>query len=852
MVDRHREPGSALATALVAALLMGCANIVQADTVDDASARPSHIAASTAAPDAIRRQALAAYDRLPMLFEALDDDPVHGRRYLARGAGYQAAISARGALVALPFQAGTGKRMPDGSIATVVDLAFAGADGAASIRGVDPQPTRIHRLRGSAGTADRIDAATYARVAIDGLYPGIDAIFYGNGQRLEYDLIVAPGADPSRIRLQVGGIAGMELVDGGDLRIGTGRGAMTLQRPVAYQERAGVREPVVSSYVHDGPGTLRIEIGAYDTGRTLIIDPIVSYATYVGGTWSEQATAIAVDATGNAYIAGTTMSADFPIVSGYDRSLGKRSDMDAFVAKINPTGTALVYATYLGGPGGNERALGIAVDAAGSAYVTGTTSGSDFPVTANAYQAGTTGGASFVAKLAPSGNALAYSTYVWGATAASIAVDAGGNALVVGTGSSAFATTADALRPVLPPDTFTTGFVLKLDPNGSAPVYATFLGGSGAGGANAIAVDGQGNAYVAGWTTSPDFPTVAALQPSPHGMKDGFVAKLDPSGSRLIYSTYLGGSLDDTVNALAVDTTGHAYVAGETYSSDFPSLNGFQPRKSGYRLVNSSLGNAFVAKVDATGGALEYSSFLGGEVCTSYCQSLFGVPQFTGDAAYGIAVDGTGHAFVTGLATSYTFPLVDSTSPRKTQDNEDSAFVAKVSASGGQLLFSTFIRTGYSELVDGALRFPNGSATGVATDASGAAYVTGDAELSGNFQTTAGAFQTANAGGQDALVMKFAPPRYALSLATSSPYADTQVGPTLTATVSGPAASGSVALLSGSTVVGYAPIDANRAVFNLKLPVGIHSLSALLATPGSYADSAVLRQVVDNPLACSQ
>ncbi|MGC1817317.1 MAG: SBBP repeat-containing protein [Casimicrobiaceae bacterium] len=834
MVDPLAALKSRSASMLVAAAVAAIACIARAD----------------ATPGAERERLVDGYGRLPMLFEALGEEPGTGRRYVARGAGYMTAISKRGAQVALPVQAGVDSDPPGATGMTVVDIAFPDADARTSIRGLDARPTRIHHLRTRSGGPDRTDVATYARVAIDGLYAGIDAVFYGNAQQLEYDLIVAPGADPSQVRIRVGGITGMELVDDGDLRLDTGRGAMTLHRPLAYQERDGTRERVDSRYVLGVDDVVGISVGAYDRSRRLVIDPVVTYATYLGGSLTERGTAVAVDVDGNAYVTGFTTSPDFPTLSAYDRSLGKRNDIDVFVAKLNPQGTGLVYATYLGGATGVDRGIAIAVDAGGNAYVAGMTSGGDFPVTAGAYQQATTLGGAFIAKLAPAGNALVYSTYVPGATVTSIAVDASGDALVTGNASASFTTTVDALQRMLPPSLTEAGFVLKLGATGSAPRYATFLPGNGSNQANSIAVDLQGNAYVAGWTTAADFPTIDAFQPALKGQKDGFVIKLDPGGSRIVYSTYLGGVLDDAINAIAVDAAGNAYVAGETYSSDFPSLDGFQPTKSGFRLVNSSLGNAFVAKIDATGTTLRYSSFLGGEICTSYCQSLFGLPQFPGDAAYGIAVDDAGHAYVTGLAQTYTFPLVDSSAPRKEQDNQDSAFVAKVSVSGGGLLFSTFLRTGYGYTDDKFTPIPPSSAAGVAAGTDGAAYVTGYTNGTGQFQPTPGAFQTVNGGSQGAYVVRFAGPPAALGLETSNANVEIPANVALTATITEASMAGNVALMSGASVLAYAPIVANKAVFDVKLPVGIHSLTALLMAPGAYLDSAPMQQVVDNPLAC--
>lgn len=434
MVDPLAALKSRSASVLVAAAVAVIACIAQAD----------------ATPGAERERLVDGYGRLPMLFEALGEEPGTGRRYAARGAGYMTAISKRGAQVVLPVQAGVDSDPPGATGMTVVDIAFPDADARASIRGLDARPTRIHHLRTRSGGPDRTDVATYARVAIDGLYAGIDAVFYGNAQQLEYDLIVAPGADPSQVRIRVGGITGMELVDDGDLRLDTGRGAMTLHRPLAYQERDGARERVDSRYVLGVDNVVGISVDAYDRSRRLVIDPVVTYATYLGGSLTERATAVAVDVDGNAYVTGFTTSPDFPTLSAYDRSLGKRNDIDVFVAKLNPEGTGLVYATYLGGATGVDRGIAIAVDAGGNAYVAGMTSGGDFPVTAGAYQQATTLGGAFIAKLAPAGNALVYSTYVRGATVTSIAVDASGQALVTGNASASFTTTVDALQRTLP------------------------------------------------------------------------------------------------------------------------------------------------------------------------------------------------------------------------------------------------------------------------------------------------------------------------------------------------------------------------------------------------------------------
>ena len=793
-----------------------------------------HPASSTAT------RAMSNYGRLPLIFERAVDATGDATYLIGRSNGNSVSISGRG------FRfAGHGA----GSSAHVA-FEFIDADRNARVDGVDPQEARVHRFRADAAEAGEVDIPTYARVRVTGAYPNLDVEFHGHGGRLEYDVVVAPGGDPSRFGLRAGSGFALMLDDTGDLVAASAIGVLKIHRPIAYQQFDGRRVSVASAFVVTDARDVRFHVGAYDRSRTLVIDPVVSYATYLGGNGFDQGTAIAVDAAGNAYVTGYTPSTDFPMVSPFDRSLGKSGDVDVFVSKLNPAGTALVWSTYIGGAGSIDRATGIAVDASGSAYITGQTAGNNFPVSPTAWQKPVLGGGAFVAKLGPAGNTLVYSTYVAGATANAIAVDHSGNAYVTGSATPAFTTTAGTLQPA-PGNAAGTAFILKLDATGSAPAYSTFLGGSGSDQATTIAVDAQDNAYVGGWTTSNDFPVVGGLQPALRGQTDAFIAKVDAAGSRLIYSTLLGGALDDAINALAIDAAGYAYVAGETYSSDFPSKGAFQPEKAGARLINSSVGNAFVAKLAPTGDALVYSSFLGGEVCKTLCQLVFGPqPQYRADAAYGIAVDTNGHAYVTGIARSYTFPLVDSVAVRKQQDNESSAFVAKISASGGALLWSTFLRTGLNASDNGWTRFPPGAATGVAVDASGAAYATGDADSFSHFQPTPGAFQTTTASNQGAVIVKFAAAP-SMTLASSNASVDAQIPVTLTATVAGAPVAGDVVFLDDATWIGSATLAGNKATLTTTLPIGIHALNALLRVPGIAADTPIMHQVVDAPLACN-
>lgn len=660
--------------------------------------------------------------------------------------------------------------------------------------------------------------------------------------------MVSPGGDPAQIRIAFEGPERIEIDDDGNLVLHTGSRQLIFQRPFVYQLAEGEKRAVEGQYVRMAENQVGFSVAAYDTRTPLVIDPVLSYSTYIGGTSDDAGTAIAVDAAGYAYVAGYTYSSNFPLKNPYDRSLGN-SDRDVFVTKIDPTGSALVYSTYLGGRNTLDWATGIAVDEAGNAYVTGRTTGSDYPVTSGAYQSGVTGGGAFVTKLNASGTGLVYSTYVLGATGTRIAVDASGAAYLTGSATPDFTTTPDAFQPTSDNTGGTDAFVAKLNPNGTGMVYATFLGGNGTDAGKGIAVDVSGDAYVAGSTTSDNFPTANALQATRQGRQDGFVTKLNASGTALAFSTYLGGSMDDSANAIAVDTQGSAYVAGETYSSNFPVKNAFQPTKSGYLLTNSSLGNAFVAKLLPGGDGFAYASFLGGEICTRYCYSVFNAFQIRGDVAYGIAIDDVGHAYVTGLASTYTFPLIDSLQPGKQQDSEDSLFVSKIGLAGNVLLYSAFVRTGPTPGGDVDDGLPSGAGNAIAVDSTGNAYVA--TEDAGGFETTTGAFQTANKGGEDAVVFKLSASSVGMTLSSSANPASSRTSTTLTATVSDPNLAGNVFFMDGSSQLGSAPLNGGSATLTTTLSAGIHRLTAVFRSNPITADSALLHLVVNTGLVCN-
>jgi hypothetical protein len=502
----------------------------------------------------------------------------------------------------------------------------------------------------------------------------VDLSFYGHEQQLEYDFVVSPGADPGAIRLSFAGAKNIYIDREGNLVVGLGKHReVVFHKPVVYQpakKQSGGKELLDGEYVLEAGNRVRFRVEGVDPARSLVIDPMLSFATYLGGTGNEFATAIAVDSAQNVYVAGATSSTDFPTTTGAFQTTNKapgspgypasNPSSATFVTKLNPTGTALIYSTYLSGSAPSYPAgTAMAVDSSGNAYITGSTGGaSDFPVTPGAYQ--TSPGGGFVSKLNASGSALVYSTYLGpNVSPKAIALDSSGNAYVAGSGAGrAFPTTAGAFQsPCTLNSTAGCAFVIKLNANGSALVYSIVLGGSGASNdgdfAYGIAVDSLGEAFVTGNAASPDFPTTpGAFQTvntagwagpgSGYYTGSAFVTKLNPTGSALVYSTFIGGELVNVGNAIVVDSAGSAYITGATRSSDFPVTPGaFQTQFAGQE-------GAFVSKFNASGSALEYSSFLG----TSY----FSMSSSGGTA---IALDSSGHAFVSGETNASDFPLKD-------------------------------------------------------------------------------------------------------------------------------------------------------------------------------------------------
>jgi hypothetical protein len=528
-------------------------------------------------------------------------------------------------------------------------MQLAGANTRARVIGEDLSPARTTYFIGSDPTQWRSDVASYSRVKVEQVYRGVDIVYYGAGRKLEYDFKVAPRADPEPIRLRFAGARSIRLDESGELLVETVAGTLRQAKPVAYQMVEGARLEVAARYVVTGAGDVRFIVGDYDKREWLIIDPVLSYATYFGSrSGSDYVSSVAFDSAGNAYVAGTTLSNDLATTAGAlqpGRHGDGRFDGDAFIAKLNPAGTELLYATYLGGRS-SDVCAGLAVDATGNAYITGTTSSDDFPTSSNAFQSQKQGSL-FVAKVNATGTALVYSTYLGrqfgDETVVGIAVDAAGQATIAGdTDATKFPTTPGALQPK--PHGVRDVFVVRLSHDGSSLVYAAYLGGEAQDFAACLAVDIAGNAYVAGRTLSTDFPTTRrAYQKENKSGDASYLSKVSAAGDLIVYSTFIGGDFQ-SVTGIAVDLSGNAYVTGYTSTPNLPATPGaLQPQLAGGSDI-------FIKKFNDTGTELVYSTFFGGS-------------QYDSGAA--IAVDSVGQAFVTGQSVSIDLPVMKPLQPAK-------------------------------------------------------------------------------------------------------------------------------------------------------------------------------------------
>jgi hypothetical protein len=640
-----------------------------------------------------------------------------------------------------------------------VKLDFVGANPEVKPAGVEETGAVISYFKGKPEEW-KTGLPAYSKILYEDLWPGVDLIFYGIFDRMKYEFIVHPGADPSQVRMAYRGAESVSLTDGGRLVVNTPVGGFEDDVPVAWQEKEGARARVFVSYVlearaedrpqdrssvsnkalaegeagqRNGVHVYGFKTGKYDRTLPLVLDPaVIIYCGYIGGSENDNGRGTAVDGSGNAYVTGYTLSAQatFPKLSGPD--LSYNGNHDAFVAKVNPSGTALLYCGYIGGAE-NDDGQGVAVDGSGNAYVTGQTSSSQatFPMLYGPDLTYNGGLDAFVAKVNPSGTGLLYCGYIGGSandSAFGIAVDGSGNTYVTGDTESTEISFPLLYGPYVTHNGNHDAFVAKINSSGTSLLYCGYIGGSDYDLGNGIAVDGLGNAYVTGYTysTEASFPVLSGPDSTYNGDYDAFVAKVNPSGTALLYCGYIGGSGEDHGRGIAVDGSGNAYVTGYTDSTKvtFPVLYGPD-------LTHNGNYDAFVAKVNPSGTALLYCGYIGG---------------IEDDYGLGIAVDGSGNVYVTGQtsSTETTFPVLYG--PDLEHNGNTDVFVVKVNPSGTTLLYCGYI---------GGSSYEAGYA--IAVDGSGNAYVTG-ATLSNQatFPVLYGPDPTYSGDG-DAFVAKISP-----------------------------------------------------------------------------------------------
>jgi hypothetical protein len=722
-------------------------------------------------------QTAMAPSSLPLYFEANRGQADSSAQFVARGRNSEFLISPDAAQFVLRKTTGAGAFS-----AQMVRMQFVGASSRAQISGAEELPGKVNYLIGNEPARWQTGVATFAKVRVGEIYPGVNLAYYGNQRHLEYDFTVAPGADPGIIAIRFDGADKISISPAGELVLNLGDGEIRQPKPVIYQAANGARREISGGYKILDAQTVAFAVGDYDHGLPLVIDPVMqpvlSYSTYLGGNANDTAATVAVDTNGFVYIAGETLSTKLATVGSFQTNFGGGTvNGDAFVAKFNYDGTnvSLVYCTYLGGSQ-DDLASSLAVDMAGNVFLTGYTDSPDFPTTNALYSKilghayknihGSTfySGNAFVAELNTNGSKLVYSTYLGGSGVGTyigqdegmgIALDSAGNAYVAGyTGSTNFPV-VNPLTCQLAGTTNTllnrlagsyNGFLAKIGPGGTNLLYSTYFGGTNIDVATGIAVDSAGAVYLAGYTDSTNFPTTNAVQPYLGGVTnavlsfDAFAAKfVQPSATNivLVYSTYLGGANDDFGYGVAADPAGDAFVTGSTASPNFPNTATAVPGLFN-ELTNNLNGsllttNAFLAKLGPDGTSLVYSAVFGGFVC---------------DTGYGVAVDPTtGNAFVVGTTSSTNFPTLNATNYfAMTNSGGDDAFVTAFSADGSALLYSVYL--------GGA---NNDFGYGIAVDAYGSAYIVGQT-LSANFPATnmiaTNALHTALNGTSDAFLAK--------------------------------------------------------------------------------------------------
>jgi uncharacterized protein (TIGR03437 family) len=734
-----------------------------------------------AAPAANRTQAKLM--SVPLSFEPNQGQLASTVQFVTRGTGYALFLTQGKVVLNLERQqaasAAATRQAPQAASVDTVRLSLIGANSQANAVGLNRQPGVVSYFIGNDPKNWRAGIPTYGKVEYPQVYPGVDLVFYGNQRQLEYDFVVSPGADPSRIAWRIDG-ARASVDAEGNLVLSAANGPASFKKPVLYQMDGDQKINVEGSFAVAG-NQVRFQLGSYDHSRALIVDPVLSYASYLAGSANDQiglstgpgiaqmgvSQGLAVDSAGSVYVAGYTYSLDFPTKNPYESAppakqfggvnVAPGEWPSAFVTKFSPDGSSLVYSTYLGG-NNYDYIYAIAVDSSGSAYMTGQTNSASFPTTSGAYQTICGNVSAFVTKLNPTGTGLVYSTFLGSyayAYANSIAVDSAGRAYIAGNEQTdcstqgCFPTTGGAVIG----GNQTGGhspqyaFVAAFNPTGSQLLYSTLFGdlngiscpnGCGSTWATGVAVDANGYFYLVGETEAGKLPTTAGVvQPTAAPLDTngaslqasrGFIAKFAPvtsaGGVTLAYATYLGGQTNasDYISGIAIDSSSNAYVVGYTTSKDFPVTSGAYGTVCGTGGVTCAA--AHVTKLNPTGTAILWSTYVG-DSKSDRTDALY----FTGP----IQLDGKGNIYIMGQVGT-SFPMINPVEPDPNPHlyGAMEVVVAELDPSGANLLFATRIGSGGRDTA---------SPAGLAVDSAGDIYLAGNI-LGPDLITTPGAFQT--------------------------------------------------------------------------------------------------------------